>query len=180
MSLQPQDIAVDSALIYIASRFVGLYVCGPGYLSRYCNSLRAGRSGDRIPMGAIFSAPARTDSEAHPASYTIGTGCFPGVKRRGRGVDRQPQFNSEVKERVQLYLYSPFGPSWPVMGWSYFRFLYFVYCPVTEYVKRRFGNWIRLRPQTKGCGGIYIAGSDKRAVSYSWHRRNCSKCVKCP
>jgi hypothetical protein len=24
--------------------------------------------------------------------------------------------NAEVKERVQLYLYSPSGPSWPVLG----------------------------------------------------------------
>jgi hypothetical protein len=24
---------------------------------------------------------------------------------------------AEVKERVQLYLYSPSGPSWPVLGW---------------------------------------------------------------
>jgi hypothetical protein len=32
------------------------YVCGPGYLSRYCHSLRAWQSGDRIPLGARFSA----------------------------------------------------------------------------------------------------------------------------
>jgi hypothetical protein len=25
--------------------------------------------------------------------------------------------SAEVKERVQLNLYSPFGPSWPVVGW---------------------------------------------------------------
>jgi hypothetical protein len=25
---------------------------------------------------------------------------------------------AEVKERVQLYLYSPSGPSWPVLGWT--------------------------------------------------------------
>ena len=32
-------------------------VCGTGYRSRYNGFLRAGRSGDRIPVGAIFSAP---------------------------------------------------------------------------------------------------------------------------
>lgn len=29
----------------------------------------------------------------------------------------------------------------------------------------------------KGCGDIYIAVSDKRAVSCNWYRRNCLKCV---
>jgi hypothetical protein len=41
---------------------------------------------------------------------------FPGVKRPGRGVDHQPQSSAEVKERVDLYLYSPSGSSWPVLG----------------------------------------------------------------
>ena len=40
--------------------------------------LRAGRSGDRMPVGARFSAPVQTGPGAHPASYTIGTGSFPG------------------------------------------------------------------------------------------------------
>jgi hypothetical protein len=35
--------------------------------------------------GARFSAPVQTGLEAHPASYTMGTGSFPGVKS-GRGV----------------------------------------------------------------------------------------------
>jgi hypothetical protein len=41
---------------------------------------------------------------------------FPGVKRPGRGVDHPPPSNAEVKERVELYLYSPSGLSWPVLG----------------------------------------------------------------
>jgi len=47
---------------------------------------------------------------AHPASYTMGTGSFPGVKRPGRGVDHPPPSNAKVKERVELYFYSPSGP----------------------------------------------------------------------
>jgi hypothetical protein len=43
----------------------------PGY------ALRAGRSGDRIPVGARLSAPVQTGPEAHPVSYTTGTGLFP-------------------------------------------------------------------------------------------------------
>jgi hypothetical protein len=34
-----------------------------------------------------------------------------GVKRPGRGVDHPPPSSTEVKERVELYLYSPSGPS---------------------------------------------------------------------
>jgi len=41
---------------------------------------------------------------------------IPRVKRPGRGVDQPPQSSAEVKERVELYLYSPSGPSWPVLG----------------------------------------------------------------
>ena len=46
----------------------------------------------------------------------MGTGSFPGVKRPGRGVDHPPQSSAEVKERVELYLYSPSLSSWPVLG----------------------------------------------------------------
>jgi hypothetical protein len=41
---------------------------------------------------------------------------FPGIKRPGRGVDHPPSSSARVKERVELYLYSPSGPSWPVLG----------------------------------------------------------------
>jgi len=45
----------------------------------------AGRSGDRIPVEARFFAPVQTGPEVHPASCTMGTGSFPGV-RCGQGV----------------------------------------------------------------------------------------------
>jgi len=69
-----------------------------------------------MPVGARFSAPVQTGPEAHPASYTMGTGSFLGVKRPGRGVDHPSPSSAEVKERVQLYLYYTSGPSWPVIG----------------------------------------------------------------
>jgi len=90
----------------------------PGLRSWYSDSLRAGRSGDRIPVGARFSAPVQTNSEAYPVSYTMGTVSFPGVKRPGRGVEHPPPSSAEVKEREELYLYFPSGPSWPVIGWT--------------------------------------------------------------
>jgi hypothetical protein len=49
-------------------------------LSRYSDSLRAGWSEDQIPVGARFSDPVQTGSGAHPASYTMATGLFPGGK----------------------------------------------------------------------------------------------------
>jgi len=41
---------------------------------------------------------------------------FSGVKRLGRGVDHPPKSSAKVKERVQLYLFSPSGSSWPILG----------------------------------------------------------------
>ena len=38
-------------------------------------------------MEARYSAPVQTGSGVNPASYTMGTGSFSGVKRPGRGVD---------------------------------------------------------------------------------------------
>ena len=98
----------------------GLQRCrkkGKNFLITFISySLRAGRSGDRIPVEARFSAPVQIGPGAHPASYTMGTGSLLGVKRPRRGVDHQPPSSAEVKERVELYFYSPSGPSWPLLG----------------------------------------------------------------
>ena len=49
-----------------------------------------------------------------------------GVKRPGRGIDHPPPSSAKVQERVELYLYSPSGPSWPVIGWT-LPFIFTVY-----------------------------------------------------
>jgi len=54
--------------------------------------------------GAKFSTPIQRGLGAHPASYTIGTGSFIGVKQPGRGVDHLPLSSAEVKEKVELFL----------------------------------------------------------------------------
>ena len=79
-------------------------------MDRYSDSLRAGRFGDRIPMGARFSSPVQTDPVAYPTSCTVGTGSFQVVKRPGRGADHPPPSKCQGHERVGLYLYSPSGP----------------------------------------------------------------------
>jgi hypothetical protein len=69
-------------------------------------------------VGARFSAPAQTRLGAHLTSYTMGTGSFLGVKRPGHGVEQPLPSSVEVKERVELYVYSTSGSSWPVIGRS--------------------------------------------------------------
>jgi hypothetical protein len=69
-----------------------------GLLSRYSDWLRAGGSGDRIPVGARFSAPVQTGPGAHLISCTMGTGSLPGVKRLGRDADPSPLLVQLVKK----------------------------------------------------------------------------------
>jgi len=69
-----------------------------------------------MPVGARFTAPVHTGPGAHPVSYAMATGSFLGVKRLERGLDHPPPTSAEVKERVELYRYSPSGPSRPVLG----------------------------------------------------------------
>jgi len=45
------------------------------------DSLGAGRSGERTPVGVRFSAPVQTSPGPHSAFYTMSTRSFPGVKR---------------------------------------------------------------------------------------------------
>jgi hypothetical protein len=45
-------------------------------------------------------------------------GLSPGVKRPGRGVDHPPPSSIEAKERLELYLCSLSGSSWPAVGWT--------------------------------------------------------------
>ena len=80
--------------------------------------LRAGRSWDRIPVVGEISH-TRPDRPWSPPSplYNVYR-VFPWGRRPVRGVDHPSPSSVEVKERVQLYLYSPFEPSRPVLWWT--------------------------------------------------------------
>ena len=81
------------------------------YRRRYSDWLRVGRSGDPIPVGARFSAPVQTGPGAHPASCTMGTGSFPGVKSN-RGVTLTPQPLPVPWSRKSIAI--PLLPVWAV------------------------------------------------------------------
>jgi len=82
--------------------------------SRYSDSLRDERSADPIPVGdEIFRT--RPDRLWGPPNLLYnGYRVFPGGKAVGTWRLPPTPFSAEVKERVELYLYSLSGPSWPV------------------------------------------------------------------
>jgi hypothetical protein len=86
---------------------------------RYSSSLRRGESGDRIPVGMRFSAPVQNSLGAHPASCTMRTWSFQGVKWRGRGADQPPPSSAEVTNVLKSYLCHPPPPCLRrhFMGW---------------------------------------------------------------
>jgi hypothetical protein len=77
---------------------------------RYSDSLRAERSGDRIPVGAEFSKLVQTGPGVHTVSNTMGTASLSGVQRPGRGVNHPSLSSAEVKERIELYFWFRSGP----------------------------------------------------------------------
>jgi len=67
---------------------------GPGCLSRFSDSLRARRFGDRIPVGKIYRR--RLDWPCEPPSFLYnGYRLYAGVLWRGRGVDHPPPSSIE-------------------------------------------------------------------------------------
>jgi len=65
---------------------------------------------------SVDTAVLNQSTRCKTASYTVGTGSFPGYSGL-RGVDHSPPSSAEFKERVELHLYSH-GPSWPILGLS--------------------------------------------------------------
>jgi hypothetical protein len=70
---------------------------GPSSSVGIATELRAGRSGDRIPVGARFSAPVQTGPGAHSASCYNGNRVIPGCKvRPERAAEHSPPSSAVV------------------------------------------------------------------------------------
>jgi len=83
-------------------------------------------------VGPKFSVPVQTGPGPYPASCTVGTGSFPGGKKRpGCDADSSPPSSAVGHERVELYLYFPYGPYGLYKG-ALYLFLYIAH----SFIKR--------------------------------------------
>ena len=72
------------------------------------------RSRDRISLGETFHThPDRSWDTQSSVQWVLGL--FPGVKVAGALITPS---SAEIKERVELYLYSLSGPSLPLLCWA--------------------------------------------------------------
>ena len=75
---------------------------GPGCLVGVATGYGLDGPGIESRWGLDFSAPVQTGPWTHPASCTMGTGSFLGVKRPGRGVDHLPHLVPRLKKGHSL------------------------------------------------------------------------------
>ena len=111
-------VETHSSLIGVCEYFGGAGTLWTAWCSGYSAWLWAGQSGGRILVGERFSAHVQTGPVAHPASCTLGTGSFPGVKS-GRGMTLTPHSFLvlwSIKSRAITLL--PLWTIWPVQNLS--------------------------------------------------------------
>jgi len=64
-------------------------------------------AGDRISVGARFSALVQTGPWVYPALCTMGTGSFPGVNQLGRGVENPPHLAPRLRKGKSYTSFRP-------------------------------------------------------------------------
>ena len=67
---------------------------------------------------------------------------FSGGKTAGAWRWPHTPSTADVKERAELYFYSPSGPSWPVLGWNLLYLLSCIYRVIHKSL-RDFRTWLR-------------------------------------
>jgi hypothetical protein len=97
----------------IRSIKIKLYTC----VGRDSDSLRAGRSTDRILVGARFSTPVQASPGTHPGPYTKALGLSRGLSAQGVEMTTHTHLQPRLN-RVELHIYSLSGYSWPFLGWT--------------------------------------------------------------
>jgi hypothetical protein len=98
--------------------------CGPGGSVGIATGYGLDGPGIESRWGVRFFAHVQTGPEAHPASCTIGTGSFSGVKRPGPGDDHPPPSSAEVKKEYSCTSIHHLGHFSPVTGQLYL----YLYC----------------------------------------------------
>jgi len=94
--------------IYI---YIYVYILGAG-IAQSVQRLATGWTVRGSNPGGDEIFPTRPDRPCGPPGLLYnGYRVFPGGKVVGRGVNHPPPSSADVKERVELYIYSPSGPS---------------------------------------------------------------------
>ena len=82
-------------------------VCGYCTCRSYSDLVRAGLSGDRIPVGPRFSMFVQTVPASHPPYCIMGTGYFSGLKPSASGAAHTLPSDAEVVDVLELGLRLP-------------------------------------------------------------------------
>ena len=69
----------------------------------------AGRSGNRVPVGARFSPPIQTGPRAHPAPYTSTGSLSPGLSGRRVALTTHPHLAPRLKKEQSCTSSLPLG-----------------------------------------------------------------------
>jgi len=145
-------------------------MCTVWHVDKYIIAFKLVINSRRISRGPVKLMPGPGGWGTLP--YTMGTGSFPRVKRPGRGIEHPPLSSADAKERVELYLYSPFGPSWPILGWT-LPFTFTLVCGVMS-----FGEWF-LTFRSKVLPPSARARQPKKKFTEPLSRRYCQFLEKC-
>jgi len=105
----------DSAVYTFEYIYIYIYIyymyTWAGQRSRYIDWLRAGLSGDRIPVWDEIFGNCPDRPWGPPSILYNGNWLFPGGRERpGRDADPSPLSSAVGHERVELYLFFPYGP----------------------------------------------------------------------